>query len=137
MLILLSSTCCSLAPSAKGSLEIKNLTLNAQFSGIIRARTFSKPCSISEDILSSSWPSELKLQKIESDNIAKEDDDEYYDDDDDWDDDYEDDDDDDDSKDEDDDDDDEDWLDDDEDEYDDEYYDDDEVSGGGNSLYNH
>ena len=74
---------------------------------------------------SSSWPSELKLQRIEKEKFSEndeeydddedEDDDEYYDDDDDdWDDDdYEDEE--------------EDWLDDDdEDEYDDEYYDDEE-----------
>ena len=76
--------------------------------------------------VTSSWPSELKLQRIENDKYADDsdeefddednEDDEYYDDDDeDWDDDdYEDEE--------------EDWLDDDdEDEYDDEYYDDETV----------
>ena len=72
-----------------------------------------------ENLITSAWPSELKLQEIEKDkkddNSDEYDDDDYYDDDDDWDDDdYEDEE--------------EDWLDDeDEDEYDDEYYDDMEV----------
>lgn len=84
----------------------------------------------SETPVTSSWPSELKLQRIENNKGNKysesdeefddddNEDDEYYDDDDDWDyDDYEDEE--------------EDWLDDDdEDEYDDEYYDDETVRFG-------
>ena len=70
---------------------------------------------LTEKLISSSWPSDLKLQKIDESDDDDDEEDEYYDDDDEdeWDDD--------------DDDDDDDWLDDDDDdEYDDDYYDDDD-----------
>ena len=66
-----------------------------------------------EKLISSSWPSELKQQKIDESDDGDEEDEYYDDDEDEWDDD-------------DDDDDDEDWLNDDDDEYDDDYYDDDD-----------